>query len=195
MRILIAIIAFLSCAIQVNGQKLKKTHLFDDKPNGINYFINPTYQFSEISQQYCSIPGIRAGIIINKNFLIGGIYNFNLNEISLSESKGAGKLRIKWGGLHLEYTLWPEQFVHLTIPVSAGIGILKTNGSTYTTMTGSPNFLFYDLGLMVEFNIWKYAKLGLGGSHLYTKKVTYNNLSSFDINAFAFVASVKFGIF
>jgi len=195
MRILIAMMVFLFCVTQVNGQKQKKTHLFSDKPKDLSLFINPTFQFSAIAQQYCSTPGIRAGVIINKRLIIGGVYNYNFNEITLPVAKGGGQLRMQWGGLHLEYTLWPQQFVHLTIPVSAGMGQLKTTGGTIGTMTGDPNFLFAETGLMIEFNIWKHAKLGLGGSHRSIKNVTYNSLTTSDLIAFAFVASVKFGFF
>lgn len=195
MRILIVMIVFFFCVIQVNGQKQKKTHLFGDKPKDLSIFINPTFQFTGISQQYCSIPGIRAGVIINKRLIIGGVYNYTFNNITLPEAKGGGQLRMQWGGLHLEYTMWPQQFVHLTIPVSAGMGQLKTTGATIETMTGDPNFLFAETGLMIEFNIWKHAKLGLGGIHRYTKNVAYNLLTSSDLSAFAFAASVKFGFF
>lgn len=195
MRILIAMIAFFFCMIEANGQKQKKTHLFTDKPRDLSIFINPTFQFSGIAKQNSSIPGIRAGVIVNKRLIIGGVYNYNFNEIALPEAKGGGQLRMLWGGLHLEYTLWPQQFVHLTIPVSAGMGQLKTTGGTNETMIGDPNFLFAETGLMIEFNIWKHAKLGFGGSHRYTKNVTYNSLTTSDLTAFAFVASVKFGFF
>lgn len=195
MKILIAIMMFLFYVTQVNGQKQKKTHLFADKPKDLSIFINPTIQFTGIALQYFYAPGIRAGVIINKRLILGGVYNYNFSEITLPEAKGGGQLRMQWGGLHLEYTLWPQQFVHLTIPVSAGIGQLKTTGSSIETMTGDPNFLFAETGLMIEFNIWKHAKLGLGGSHRFTKNVIYNSLTTNDLSAFAFVASVKFGFF
>jgi hypothetical protein len=102
---------------------------------------------------------------------------------------------MKWGGLHLEYTLWPLQVVHLTIPLSTGIGQMKINGSTNETMKGNPNFYIAEPGLMIEINVWKYAKLGFGGSYRCTGNVSYNSLTTKDINGFSAVASVKFGMF
>src|SRR5665647_475569 len=122
MRILIAILTLLFCTLQVNGQSKIKTHLFKDKSTPLSLFINPTYQYSQIAQQYCGIPGIRAGVILNNKFLIGGVYNMTIGDIALPTSRGAGKLQMKWGGIHFEYTLWPLQVVHLTFPLSAGIG-------------------------------------------------------------------------
>jgi len=195
MRILIATIVVLFCAIQVNGQKLKKTHLFDDKGKDLSFFINPTFLYSQIAQQYCGIPGIRAGVIINKKFLIGGVYNMTSGDIALPASNGAGKLRMKWGGIHFEYTLWPLQIVHLTIPLSAGIGQMKIAESTNGTVTGKPGFYFAEPALMLEINAWKYAKIGFGGSYRYTANVSYNDFTTNDLNGFSLVASVKFGMF
>ena len=195
MKILLAIIPFLFCVFHLNGQPKTMHHLFKDKIKDLSLFINPTFQFSQIVQQYCGIPGIRAGVIINKKIAIGGLYNFTLNDVSLPETKGSGKLQMKWGGLHVEYTLWPRHKIHLTIPISAGFGELKIINTTVVPLTGDPNFFFAEPGLMIEINIWKYAKLGLGSSYRYTGNVLYNALTSSDLNGFAAVASVKFGMF
>ena len=188
-------IVLLFSVFPVNGQKLKKTHLFDDKTKNLSFFINPTFQYSQIARQFCTIPGIRAGVIFNNRFLIGGVYNMTLGDIALPASIGAGKLQMKWGGVHLEYTLWPLQIVHLTIPLSAGIGQMKITESVNETLTGAPNFYFAEPGLMIEINVWKYAKLGFGGSYRYTANVSYNSLTTNDLNGFSAVASVKFGMF
>ena len=195
MRILILMIAFLLCVFPVNSQPKVKTHLFKDKSTAPIPFINPTFQYSQIAKQFCTIPGIRAGVIFNNRFLIGGVYNMTLGDIALPASIGAGKLQMKWGGVHLEYTLWPLQVVHLTIPLSAGIGQMKITESANETLTGSPNFYIAEPGLMIEINVWKYAKLGFGGSYRYTANVSYNSLTTNDLNGFSVVASVKFGMF
>ena len=183
------------CLQSLNGQSKIKTHLFKDKSTPISPFINPTFQYSEIARQNCMIPGIRAGVIINNKFLVGGVYNFTSGGVNLPASNGAGKLKMKWGGLHFEYTLWPLQTIHLTLPLSAGIGKMSITESTNEIMTGSPNFIFAEPGLMIEINVWKYAKLGFGGSYRYTSKVTYNALTDNDIKGFSAIASVKFGMF
>lgn len=195
MRILMVIIPFVFCVFHLNGQQKTMTHLFDNKNKDLSLFINPTYQFSQIAQEYCGISGMRAGVIINKKIILGGVYNFTLGDIALPAPNGAGKLQMKWGGIHFEYTLWPLQIVHLTIPFSAGIGQMKSTESTNETIKGDPNFYFTEPGLMIEINVWKYAKLGFGCSYRYTGNVFYNSLTANDINGFSMVASVKFGMF
>ena len=195
MRILLSIIPIFFCVLHLNGQPKTMHHLFRDKSTALSPFINPTIQYSQIALQNCLIPGIRVGVNINNKLAIGGVYNFTLGDIVLPASNGAGKLKMKWGGLHLEYTLWPLQVVHLTLPLSAGIGKMNITENLNETMTGSPNFIFAEPGLMIEINIWKYAKLGFGGSYRYTSNVTYNALNTNDLNGFSVVASVKFGMF
>jgi len=195
MKIILAIIPFLLCAIHLNGQPKTMKHLMKDKRIDISPFINPTFQFSQIALQYCNIPGIRAGVIFNRNLLIGGVYNFSSGDIALPVLNGAGKLQMKWGGLHLEYTFWPLQVVHLTLPLSTGMGKMKISGGTIEPMTGNPNFFFAEPGLMLEINVWKYAKFGIGGNYRYTGNVSYNKLTSKDLNGFSAVASLKFGLF
>lgn len=195
MRILLSIIPLLFCVLHTYGQPKTMHHLFKDKSTALSPFINPTFQYSEIARQNCMVPGIRAGVIINNKLLIGGVYNFTSGDINLPALNGAGKLKMKWGGLHFEYTLWPLQIVHLTLPLSAGIGKMNIAESTNETMTGSPNFIFAEPGLMIEINVWKYAKLGFGGSYRYTSNVTYNALTTNNLDGFSVVASVKFGMF
>ena len=62
-------------------------------------------------------------------------------------------------------------------------------------MAGDPKFYFAEPGLMIEINIWKYAKLGIGASYRYTSNVSYNSLTTNDLDGFSAVASVKFGMF
>ena len=195
MKILLAVIPMFFCVLQLCGQTKTMNHLFKDKPKNISLFINPTCQYSQIAQQYCVIPGIRAGVIINKKIIIGGLFNTTTGDITLPDAKGGGKLQMKWGGIHFEYTIWPLHKVHLTIPLSAGIGQLTINESTTVPAAGNPNFYFVEPGLMIEFNIWDYAKFGLGGSYRNAENVSYNSLNTSDVSGFAAVASVKFGKF
>ena len=170
-------------------------HLFKDTSKDLKLFINPTYEFTEVVQQFCSVTGIRAGVIINKRLIIGGVYNFQLQKITLPESLGFGQLGMQMEGIHLEYTLWPLQKVHLSFPLSGGLGQLKISGSTTPIAPDKPNFFFAEPGMMIETNIWKYARFGFGGSYRYTANVEYNGLTTNDLNGFSAVVSLKMGLF
>jgi len=195
MKILLAIVFFVSCGFDLSGQSRTMRHLFNDKPKNLSLFINPTYQYTQIEQQNCNIPGVRAGVIINKKVALGGFYEFTIKDILIPVTKGGGKLGMKSMGALFEYTIWPLRKVHLTIPVSTGIGQLKITESLSGITTGSPDFFFAQPGLMMEINSWKYTKVGFGVSYRYTANVSYNSLTTVDLNGLSLMASIKFGNF
>lgn len=195
MRIALAIISLVLGTLQLQGQINPMDKLFKDKPRDLAIYINPTFQYSQIALQRTSIAGIGAGVVINKKFTLGAIGYTSIKNITLPEAYGSGTLQLIWGGLHLEYTLWPLQIIHLTFPLSAGMGQLKITGNTVAAPTGTPNFLFAEPGMMIEANIWSYFKLGIGTSYRYTANVDYNSLTSADLNGFSAVVSFKIGKF
>lgn len=198
MKLILTIIPLLFWMLQLNGQSKVMGHLFKDKPRDLSLFINPTCQYSDITQSYSIIPGLRAGVIINKKIALGAVYNYTLTDLDIPAAQGGGKLRMQWGGLHFEYTLWPLQIVHLTFPLSGGIGqakITQTPNGTSETIIGNPKFGFVEPGLMIEVNVWKYAKFGIGSSYRYITNMSYNSITSNDLGGFAAVASLKFGKF
>jgi len=195
MKLLLIFALAILGSLNLNGQINPMDKLFKDKPRDLTLYINPTFQYSQIALQRCKIVGLGGGVIINKKISLGVEYNSPLNNITLPVSYGAGKLKMAWGGLHFEYTLWPLQKVHLSFPLSAGLGQMKITGNTGGTATGSPNFIYAEPGLMIEANIWRYAKLDIGTSYRYTGAISYDNLTEEDIKGFAAVISLKFGMF
>jgi len=195
MRILMIITLAVFSVLNLNGQINPMDQLFKDKPRDLALYLNPTYEYSQIALNRATIGGLGGGVIINKKLSLGVVYNMPLENISLPPSIGTGKFQMRWGGLHLEYTLWPLQKVHLTFPLSAGIGQLKLKGTSSGTVSGSPNFIYAEPGMLIEANIWRYAKLGIGTSYRYTGNVTYDSLTSGDLSGFAAVVSLKFGNF
>ena len=195
MRLFFVILIFSFCSLNLKGQSGVMSHLFKDQSNEFKPFVSFTAQFSEIALQYSVIPGVRAGVIINNKYAIGGCYQSTLGEISLAESKGSGKLRTQYGGLLFEYTLWSVQKIHLSLPLLVGLGQLKVTGSNTAPVTGSPNFYFIEPGWLIEADIWKYIKLGIGTSYRYTPNVSYNTLSGSDISGFSAIVSIRLGRF
>ena len=169
--------------------------LFKDKPRDLTLYLNPTFEYSQIVLNRAMIGGLGGGVIINKRISIGVVYSLPLENIPLPPSIGTHKFQMKSGGLHLEYTLWPVQKVHLTFPLSVGMGQLKIAGNPGGTISGSPNFIFAEPGMMIEANILWYAKLGIGTSYRYTASVSYDSLAPGDLSGFAAVVSLKFGKF
>ena len=193
-RLLIISIALMG-ALSLNGQVNPMDELFKDKPRNLTLYLNPSFEYTQIALQRAMTIGLGGGVIINKKISLGAVYGTTLNSILLPVADSPGKLQMRWGGLHFEYTLWPLQKVHLTFPLSAGIGKLKVTGNTSETVSGSPDFIFAEPGMMIEANIWRYIKLGIGTSYRYTGNVTYDSLTPSDLSGFAAVVSLKIGMF
>ena len=129
MRILMIITLAVFSVLNLNGQINPMDKLFKDKPRDLTLYLNPTFEYSQIVLNRAMIGGLGGGVIINKRISIGVVYSLPLENIPLPPSIGTHKFQMKSGGLHLEYTLWPVQKVHLTFPLSVGMGQLKIAGN------------------------------------------------------------------
>ena len=180
--------------LNLKGQIKPMDKLFRDKPRDITLYLNPNFEYSQIALQRTMIGGLGVGVIINRKISIGAVYNTTIKNIHLPEPIGTGNLKMAFEGVHFEYTIWPTQVVHLTFPLSAGLGQLQITGNT-SAITGSPNFIFAEPGMVIEANIWKYAKLGIGTTYRYTANVTYGTITQDDLSGFNAIISLKFGYF
>ncbi len=197
MKSLLAIILSVLFVVPLLGQKRTLRHLYGDKRKDISPMLSPTIQLTELVKVLKPVPGLKAGVILNKNITFGAVYNFTIKDQQLPVVKGNGSMGMKWGGLLFEYTLWPLQNVHLTLPLSVGMGQLNLTDTISVPgvrITGSPLFIFAEPGLAFEFNIWKYAKLDIGGGYRYTNNAT-ELIKNYDLSGFSFNASLKFGLF
>lgn len=197
MRILYAIVFSFLFMFPLYGQKRAMKHLYGDKGKDLSPMLSPTIQLTELIKELNYVPGLKAGVIVNKKFTFGAVYNFTIKDKQLPKLKGNGSMGMKWGGLLFEYTLWPLQNVHLTLPFSAGMGqlnLLDTISVPGQRITDNPSFIFAEPGLALEFNIWKYGKIEIGGGYRYTNNAT-NVIKAYDLSGFSFNASLKFGLF
>jgi hypothetical protein len=112
-----------------------------------------------------------------------------------------------YGGLLLEYTLFPKSAVHLTFPVVIGAG-----GATYVTdydyHEGNHNanddwyktldtdaFFVIEPGIRAEVNVFKFMRLDAGVSYRYTNGLELINTPDNLMNNFTASVGLKFGKF
>ena len=74
------------------------------------------------------------------------------------------------------------------------LNLLDTISVPGQRLTDNPSFIFAEPGLALEFNIWKYAKIEIGGGYRYTNNAT-NVIKAYDLSGFSFNVSLKFGLF
>ena len=73
--------------------------------------------------------GLRAGVVWNDRLALGGFYQQNINEVRLDSFSlpDNSYLDMKLGGGYLEYTLWADRLVHLSLPLMIGGGELQAD--------------------------------------------------------------------
>ena len=133
------IFALLMVALFVNAQQETTTTNDDINTvfgNGsktkIGWFIGIDPGFTQFNKRDVWLGGLSTGMIINHNFTIGlsgcgwtnrdGMLYENVTDTTGAYLEGG------YGGLLLEYTLFPKSLVHITFPVMIGAG-----GATYVS--------------------------------------------------------------
>lgn len=137
-------------------------------------------------------PSVSMGIGVGGNAILSrGFFNQELNK----------DIRIEggYGGLTLEYTLFPQSVVHLNIPITIGAG-----GFTYVdaqdpvgavSPAGSQAFFALEGGAELELNVTKFMKVGLGVSYRSVSGTSFLNQNNQQeiINA-SILDNVNYGI-
>ena len=111
------------------GQKQNEelNSLFGRKNKLVNgWFIGPSTTYSQFGNHDVWMGGLTVGWVIDHNFTIGLSGNCFTNRKSLfydhvTDTTGA-YLEGGYGGLLLEYTLFPKSIVHVTFPLIIGAG-------------------------------------------------------------------------
>lgn len=178
-----------------------KTIFGNGKPN-LGYFVSPSCQFGEIAGSTAILPGIGAGIIFNNKLSLGLNYKFSITENTpTGESDNRLYLHSQFAGLKGEYSHWPEKVVHLNFYMEAGAGEIELDLKDayeleYVDVPSEDAwFGFFEPGLAVEMNVWKYIKISLTGGYRFVGNVSYNNLTKNDIMGFTFSGLIKVGLF
>ncbi|MCX6304628.1 MAG: hypothetical protein NT040_06655 [Bacteroidetes bacterium] len=216
--ILLGISVFQLMAQTDAGQKPSKQDdgeiktLFNNPqhPVSVGFYVSPEGAYTKFGDRDVFLAGLSLGAIINHYFSIGlaanGIVNpGNLWYSNIKDSAGA-YLYGGYGGLKLEFKVWPSYPVHLSFPLLIGGGGMVYNTWSYhhqdqnnynyngTTLDWDA-FFVVEPGVMVELNLLKFMRLDAGVTYRYTPDLHLVNTSSGLINNFNANLSLKFGKF
>jgi hypothetical protein len=177
----------------------------------IGWFIGLDNGYTQFDKRDVWMGGLNFGMIVNHNFAIGlsgqGWTNRNGMYYSGVTDTAGAYLEGGYGGLHLEYTLFPKSLVHVTFPVIIGAG-----GATYVTDEKYPEFdeneydycyktldtdpfFVIEPGVRAEINILKFMRLNAGVSYRYTSGLDLINTPDNLMNNFTASIGLKFGKF
>jgi hypothetical protein len=178
----------------------------------IGWFAGPNGGYTRFASSDIALAGLSAGMIINHNFTIGltGYGVANSHNLTYPQFVDTTDVRLEggYGGLLLEYTLFPKSLIHVTFPLMIGGGSMAyitdydqssdhydENWDCNNQAVDQDAFFVIEPGVKAEINLLKFMRLGLGVSYRYTPGLELINTSSEFINNFTAGASLKFGKF
>lgn len=195
--------------------------IFNPKTSGkkipVGYFIELNGAWTRFSNLDVLLPGISGGVILNHNWaigitgsLIGNSYHLFFNDIYYSNADslmhgayfGGG-----YGGLLIEYTLFPRSLIHIAFPLMIGAGYMYWLDDNYFNtdywnneywrrgVVDQDKFFVIEPGVRAEFNVLRKLRLGIGVSYRYTPKLNLITTPADRINTFNARINLRFGKF
>ncbi len=164
-------------------------------------FGAPVFKYTSIAGQNALIIGGRFGWIINKSIVLGGgFYGLasRVNTGYLDAKSGQNvMLGLNFGGLELEYIIFPESFVH------GSVGMLLAGGGTYYSVENtnvphgsyfSQDLLLWEPSINIEFNVlpWLHTDINISYRIITSYPENYN-ISRNDLAGTSVGLSFKFG--
>jgi hypothetical protein len=144
--------------------------------------------------------GGKGGWIIDHKFVIGGGgYGLSTRSPFDVSNTGSGdsiaNLSCGYGGLLLEYILWPTKPVHVSFPImigAGGVNIYESSEAFFSEysigrLLERSSVFVAEPGANLELNLLKWFRFGLGLSYRYVygsnlKNVSDNELSNLSMN-------------
>lgn len=210
--------AALTAVVMVNGQngpqenagEMKTVFGKNGKP-AIGWFIGLDHGYTQFDNRDVWTCGLNFGMVIDHHFSLGLAGNGWTNRESMYYENVSGDegayLEGGYGGLLLEYTLFPKSTVHLTFPVLIGGGgvsyvskyeypVWDEDEWDYDNMVIDDDaFFVIEPGARAEVNLFKFMRLDAGISYRYTDGLQLINTSDDLMNNFTATVGLKFGKF
>lgn len=209
---LITMMTTMSAQTVTNSNEEIKSVFGNDKKIKLGWFIGIDPGYTQFSHKDAWLGGLSVGMIINHNFTIGLAGKAWCNRDYLYfENAGdsiGGYFEGGYGGLLLEYTLFPKSVIHLTFPVMIGAG-----GATYTSKEefyvpddhgkwewkhktiDNCAYFVVEPGVRAEMNVFRFMRVYAGVSYRYIPDLNLKNTPSDMMNNFNAAFGLKFGKF
>jgi hypothetical protein len=182
-----------------------------DGETSVGWMIGVKSGYTQFDSRDVWTGGISGGMVIGHQFTIGLTGNGWVNRENMyfqdvTDTTGA-YLEGGYGGLLLEYTLFPKSAVHLTFPIMiGGGGATYVSGESYTIWDEDEWDTDYDVldtdvfftiepGVMLEVNLLKFMRLDAGVTYRYTSGFDMINTNDNLLNNFNAMVGLKFGKF
>lgn len=184
----------------------------------LGYFIELNAGYTHFGHKGVFLPGLSMGLILDHHWTIGMTGNFISNSEgsyhhhsgndadndSIGTRRHESGLNGGYGGLLVEYTLFPRSKVHVSFPLTIGGGyIYRSHYGQLSDTTDSQNkwyhhgnhFFVIEPGVKLEINVVKHLRVGLGISYRYSPEENHGITSPDLLNQLTGKLSLRFGKF
>jgi hypothetical protein len=188
-----------------NGDEMKTLFKKNEKIK-VGWFVGIDPGYTQFRSKDTWLVGLSTGVIINHNFILGltGRAWPKTDQLYFEDVADTGVyLEGGYGGLLIEYTLFPKSVVHVTFPVLIGAGGVNyvtckkddDNLDDHHRKIDSKAFFVVEPGVRAEINLFKFMRLNAGVSYRYAPNFQLINTSKDMINSFTGTIGLKFGKF
>lgn len=173
--------------------------LFGGGGTGIGLVGGTALQYGPVAGDEALFSTSKLGVVLGSNFSVGGFYQASIGEIYPDVETQAGVYHdMRMGGLFLEYTLNPDNLIHLTFPLQVGVGEVQAGFSDGGggDIFGEDNLFVIEPGAMLEVNLLPWARLQGGVTYRIISGVdNYRGVHAEDLSGLTGTVGLRFGWF
>lgn len=194
---------------EYSGSFMEKMH--NRTPPNTLFGINDLYfsgcgsvvmKYTEFDGTYGVMMGGRGGMIINDTLVIGGGgYGFT-RSLKREINGEIYELGIGYGGMFLEYHLFPKSLIHFSIGVLGGVGGLQywqegEDDEFDDEDKDYPSDVFWvvEPELNAYINITRFCRLGIGASYRYIDDIDLEGVAEKGFRRMSATLTASFGWF
>lgn len=190
------------CAAQGIDDPEEIKSLFS-KGNEIKGFGGVDMNVTDLYQERTMLLGAYGGAIINKH-VIFGLAGYGVATENQFRSAGGSMLNMEggYGGLYIGGILFPNEVVHLNVPVLFGAGALHIVDKQYFPTSFDKEYVLESTALFVvkptvqlEVNITHFLRIGIGGTYRLIRGSDLRNITDDELSEWGGTFSVRLGRF
>lgn len=173
------------------------------KENEIKGFGGLDINVTDIYKERSLLLGAYGGAIINRHVMFG-LAGYGISTENQFRGTAGNMLNIEggYGGLYLGGILFPNEVVHLTVPVLFGAGALHIVDKQYFPTSfdkeyvlESTAFFVVKHSVQVEVNITQFMRIGVGATYRLVRGSDLRNISDDELTSWGGTFSIRVGRF
>jgi hypothetical protein len=159
-------------------------------------FLAPGIGVTQMDGDGAALFHLRGGLNFNDAFSFGGFYNVSMNDIIPQSETLSGIYMDYWSaGGFLEYTAFAKRLVHLSFPLSFGMGEVQMDDEEGDVGLGERNFAVIEPKALLEVNLHKHVRFQMGVGYRWISEMTYRNFDQSNLAGLTGHAGLRIGWF